>query len=403
MTELGDVMKRSADWLLKRQDSTSGGWASRAGRVVSTLNTAETIIALLDGDVVAAGDNRIRQGVQFLLKHQFKEGSDVGTWPREVLGDQGEPYQIPDMVRTSFGIQALIKAGTGIDEDPIKNAVDWLLGLRNTDNGWGYRRNSTSGSIPTCFALMALMEAYRAGMDQCKQSIINGLEFLVEKCGNEDGSFGNPGPLRAVHTIYATLVLQAARRCQLSPYLAKEKGAIGWLLEHPDDARKLVEERVTIDPSGRFDYGFLFMTDSLLIKVLTGSEFKEHRNSGLAREAMISLRDKMDESGGFYGYRVFSWSTAKVLSALGMVRSQYQEFPNRNPEYSGPKAGNFLFGFAILVSVAVVYLTVEDRFQLLHAAIFIFLMLALLLAYGRIGEKTFKELVQGVFNILKKR
>jgi len=307
------------------------------------------------------------------------------------------------MVRTSFAIRTLIKAGIGVNEEPVENAVDWLIAIRNEDKGWGSRRGSPSALIPTCLALIALLEAYRARMNRCKQPITDGLAFLVGKYHKAEGSFGDPGPLKAVHTIYATLVLQAARGCELSPYLEKEKGAIGWLLEHPDEARKLVEERIKIDPSGRFDYGFLFMTDSLLIKVLTGSAYKEHRNSALARNAIISLRDKMDESGGFFGYRVFSWSTAKVLSALSIASSRYHEFPKRRPEYSGLKAGNFLLAFAVLLSIAVVYLAINKSFNMLHAVLFIFLMIASLLGYGKIGEKTFKELVQSVLNILRKK
>ena len=56
------------------------------------------------------------------------------------------------------------------------------------------------------------------------------------------------------------------------------------------------------------------------------------------------------------------------------------------------KLGNFLLGFAVLISFFVVMLTLKGQFGLLHAMIFVFLMLASLLGYGRIGEKTFKEM-----------
>lgn len=399
MAEIKEVMNKSANWLLEKQDKHTGGWADRAGGLASILNTAEAIIAILDGGVTVAGDKRIQQGVQFLLQCQCTKGPDRGTWPRVHSVEHGKPIQIPDMVRTSFAIQALIKAGTGVKEKPVVDAVEWLLTIRNKDNGWGYRQGNPSVLMPTCFALMALIEAYKAGLNKHKQHITDRLKFLVDKYSNTRGSFRDPGPFEAVHTIYATLVLQAARSCELSLYTDKENVAIGWLLEHPDKARQLVEERVTIDAKGRLDYDFLFMTDSLLIRVLMGSLREEHQNSTLARDTMISLREKKDEGGGFYGSRVFSWSTAKVLSALSIASSQFREFPKRPPEYTGVKVGNFVLIFAILLLASVVYLTIKNSFQLQQAAVFIFLMLASLLAYGKIGEKTFKELVKGVTNL----
>lgn len=404
--ELKEVMKKSADWLLKNQDPHTGGWADRAGEPSSILNTAEVIIAILDGHTIRPGDNRIQKGVQFLLDHQCTRGADQGAWARELPGNGGGIIQIPDMVRTSFAIQALIKAGTWVNKEPVKNAIDWLLAIRNEDNGWGYRRDTPSEPMPTCFALMALLEVYNAKMEECQQPAIDGLKFLVGNYCNTTGSFGAEGPLEAVNTIYAALVLQEARRCELSSYFNKEERAIEWLLTHPDKARKLVEGRIMIDTDGRFNYDFLFMTHSLLIRVLAGSVHKEHQNSKLARETLITLGDKMDPSGGFYGDRVFSWSTAKVLSALSMAVSHFQEFPERSPEYSGLKAGILVWIFAILLSAFVVYLTINESFKLLHAGVFIFLMLASLLAYGMIGEKTFKELVKGVpglSNLWRKR
>jgi hypothetical protein len=405
MTELTDVMKKSADWLLENQDAHTGGWADRAGGMPSILNTAEAVTAILDGHTVQPGDHRIQRAVQFLLRHQIAGGDDRGAWAREFPGNGGGIIQVPDMVRTSFAIEALIKAGTGVDTEPVKNAVQWLLAVRNADSGWGYRRGSPSAPTPTCFALMALIEAHKAKMEECRQPVIDGLDFLVGKHRNAAGSFGPAGPLEAVHTIYATLVLQAARRCELSSYSDREEEAIQWLREHPDEATKLVEERIMIDADGRYNYDFLFMTHSLLIRVLAGSRDKEDQNSALARGTLITLRDRMHPSGGFYGDRVFVWSTAKVLSALSMAVSHFQAFPDRSPEYSGVKAGTLVWVFAILLSAFVVYLTVKGSFELLHAGIFIFLMLALLLAYGMIGEKTFKELVRdlpGLSNLRKK-
>ncbi len=401
--QLGEVISRSGDWLLNIQDKASGGWKDILGKTPSTLNTAEAIIALLDGAHVVPGDVRVQKGVKFLLDHQSTEGSDKGSWPKEVWTDHGA-YRIADMVRTSFAIQALIKAGQGVNTGPVESAVNWLLSIKNEDSGWGYCKGSPSYLMPTCFAMMALLAACRAGMNQCEDPITSGLQLLVQRYSTPEGCFDVPGPLRAVHTIYTVLVLQEARRAALSVFTQKETEAIRWLLRNPDDATKMVEEIITIDPATeRGNYGFTFMTDSLLIRVLIGSKEKEHRESGLARDAMLSLKDKMDVDGGFYGYRVFSWSTAKVISALCVAKSEYKDFPRRRPEYPGRKSGNFIFAFAVLLSGFVVYLTMKGGFSWLQALFLAFLMLASLLAYGKIGEKSFTELATLLLGLIKKK
>jgi len=203
----------------------------------------------------------------------------MGAWPREVAAGERDapPYHIADLVRTSFAVEALIKAGRGVDQEPVKNAVNWLLHCRRLDNGWSGHKESASTFMPTCFVLLALIEACRAGMTRCKRKIEEGVRFLVDHYQKPEGCFDDPGPLRAVHTIYGTLTLQAVRRANLGRYAQEEKQAIEWLLRHPDEARKQVEEQLEIDPRGRGNYGFLFMTESLLIRSLMSSEDKKYR------------------------------------------------------------------------------------------------------------------------------
>ncbi|MBV5328423.1 MAG: hypothetical protein JZU65_12450, partial [Chlorobium sp.] len=113
MTQITKIINTAGEWLLKQQDRKSGGWADRPGGHVNTLNTAEVMIALIDSGICTAGSGAIQQANQFLLKHQTSEGQDRGSWPREVVMEQSLTVYIPDLVRTSFSIQALIKAGLG--------------------------------------------------------------------------------------------------------------------------------------------------------------------------------------------------------------------------------------------------------------------------------------------------
>lgn len=407
--QLREVMERAGQWLLRNQDP-SGGWAERPGKIPSALNTAESIIALIDAGLAKAGDKPIQEAMGFLLKHKRCEaGPDHGAWPREYQAEGGSPVRmIPDILRTAFAIEALIKAGRAVDAEPVKESVQWLIASQNTgdiDHGWGYRRNVASSITATCYALLALLEAHRAGAAQCKQPIERGLAYLVDRCHNDDGSFGTQGPLLAVHTVCAALVLQAARRQELGSVRSVncEKAALEWLRRNPDSANRLVEEQIQIDaqPGGAGNYGFLFMTDSLVLRALMGSDHVEHHHSEQATTALLTLKDRWDNSGGgFYGPRVFSWSTAKALSALTATR--VQEFPERKPEREpGFTVGQIVMvAFTLLLLGSVLYLTILKSFELLHAVFFSVLILALLLVSRFIGEKTFAELFNGLVGAL---
>ncbi|HXQ24478.1 MAG TPA: prenyltransferase/squalene oxidase repeat-containing protein [Candidatus Acidoferrales bacterium] len=395
MPELSEAVERAASWLLTNRDPTTGGWATQQGARANTLNTAEALCALFDAKI-QPGDMRVRDAVAFLLKHQCKAGADQGSWPREIVLEDGSQALIPDIVRTCFVVEALIKSGIGPTDEPVAAALEWIQGMRNADGSWPYRRAAPSALMPTCFALLALVEAYRAGDQSLKSVIEAGLDRLVARFRQSSRAFGQPGPLEAVHTIYATLVFQAARRADLSRFNRQEVEAISWLRQHPNQATRLVEERMEIDPNGPGDYGFLFMTDALLIRVLAGAATQEPRNSELVRGALMGLAGKTDESGGFYGYRVFSWSTAKAISALCVAGAEYQDFPKQSPEYTGLTVGPFILAFALLLAVFVTYLSSVERFSFSTALSFMFLMLAALFGYGKLGEKTFAELVQRI-------
>lgn len=410
-------MDNAGQWLLGQQDPATGGWADRCGGHINALNTAETMIGLIDAGILNAGADPVQKGVQFLLTHQFREGPNRGSWPREIVSEQGITTRIPDIVRTSFAIQALIKAGVGFDQEAVQDALNWLVEVRDEKTkGWGYAPGKPSELMPTCFVLSAQLEVYKASQqNRLQEQIQEGLKYIVDtyyKSGGDEerGSFGEPNSLRAVHTIYSALVLQMARCCNLSLYTNQEKEAIKWLQRHPDSAIRLTEEWVDIEKnSGAGNqsggYGFMFMSDTLLIRLLMGSDNVDDRASGLADHAMNSLKDKLNETtGAFYGYRECSWSTAKALSALSVLRkhtdNQYPDFPHRDPEFTGWTTGPFILGFVILLSIFGFYLMVEEKFNLLAFSFFTALIMAALLAYGAIGEKTFKELFRRLMNPL---
>jgi hypothetical protein len=305
-------------------------------------------------------------------------------------------------------ISALVKGGKGLDIGPVQEAVRWLAERQNKhkgDHGWGFRPGDAGRLLPTCFAVLSFLRTSTTGdQNPWKEEIEEGLRFLVRKFKRPDGSFGE-GSLQASHTIFAALALGAARDCGLSSNFPLEKRAIEWLLSEPDKALRSAEETIRIDPEegGDGDYGFHFQTEAFLLRVLGESALQEHRSTELWLRVQRSLSSNFDQNtGGFYGQRVFSWSTAAALHSIKLTERRLQEIPASPAEYPGMKIGSVIVVLAVIIIGGVIYLSMEGHFGTLHAAIFGFLMLACLLAYGRLGENTFRELVSPLVNRFSK-
>jgi len=392
--KINEVIETSTKWLLDQQNE-DGGWAERIGQKINVLNTAEAIIALMDGGrinnkKINPGHIKIKNAVNFLLRKQSKNGS----WTREVIAGSGKHYEIPDILRTSFVIRSLIKVGIGISDVPIKKSVKWLIKNRNKNHGWGYKKDDPSELMPTCLVLLAFLELYQASDKDItyKEIIDRGLQLLVSWQNEADGSFENKSQLKAAYTIYGTLVLQAATRGEINPYAKREKKAIEWLLENRDQTMMVTEELVKIDAEDKNNYGFLFMTDTLLLTVLMDHEPSENYIKKAVFETLLNIKQKRDLSGGFHGYRVFSWSTAKVLSALATVTQDYKKFPEITPIVKGYNIGKAIIILVMIIIIITSILIIIGDLKPWHAIFFLLLMLPVLLANKLIGEKTFTEL-----------
>ena len=85
---------------------------------------------------------------------------------------------------------------------------------------------------------------------------------------------------------------------------------------------------------------------------------------------------------------------------------EYPDLPARIPESrsesTGWKIGPVIIGFATLLSGFGFYLMINEKFDLLAFSFFVVMMLVALLAYGAIKEKTFKELLSSLADLIKK-
>jgi hypothetical protein len=396
--------------LLATQDA-SGGWGEHPGAILSPFNTAEAVLALSAASPVdgAAVQQSIRKALVYIYAQHECEPlppPDSGSWWRASQVN-GEEHKVADIIRTSMVIGALINTGEGSEKPILAAAIAWLVGRQNAtngDTGWGFQRGMESKVLPTCFALLALMAASIANpTNPWKNSIELGLKRLTDVFRKADGSF-DAGILAAAHTIYACLVLKAARVGGYSIVASAEKDAIRWLLNNQDDALSPVEEKIEIDPIAAADYSFTFMMEALLLRVLGNSQDAGDRETQLWLNAQRAMRDAYDDTtGGFYGRRVFSWSTANGLYAVRSSEHSLQPIPPRPAEDPGGiKVGNIILFLALVLIGAVVYLAAVDKFTILLAIFFGGLVLGCLLAYGKIGERTFTQLVSQLIGAAKK-
>ncbi len=89
--------------------------ADITGRVIEALSRRE----------FPAGRESIRQGVQYLLQTQERNGSWYGHW--------GVAY----VYGTFLALRGLRASGEGGAADAIRRGADWLAAVQNRDGGWG--------------------------------------------------------------------------------------------------------------------------------------------------------------------------------------------------------------------------------------------------------------------------
>ncbi len=392
-----NMLDRAAGWLLKQQDQNSGGWPPYHGGPISTLNTAEVIVALLDMNQEEYANNpQIKKGLDFIERERCCDGNNRGAWLRSVPRTDEKIVPIPDIIRTSFAVQALIRAYRG-NNSAAQEGLDWLIKVRR-DNGWGYSEDAPISIMPTCFALLALNDATSNRIRRYTDIIESGIRCLIDfrqDCGSFCSSQDRIDRLEAIHTVYVILTLQAVRISRVSnAYYEEEERGLRWLLDHPEYSLQIIEDRIAIDgQDGAGSYDFLYLASTFVPQVMLNARQEEFRNIGrniLLEEALKGLMSTWNsETGGFYSPRPVTWATAKAITSLKSSIDIINGFEPVSHSIKDPvKVGRDILIFLIFMVLVVAALTFYGVFTSLSASIFIIFAIIALAGYDVISDKT---------------
>ena len=198
------AIARAREWIAGLQ-SRDGAWAAfDADNTHSYLNhipfadhgalldpptadvTARCVSLLAQLGETSETSATLARGVAALVADQEKDGSWFGRW--------GMNY----IYGTWSALSALAIAGQGRQAQPMRRAVDWLIGIQNADGGWGegadsyklgYRayQRAPSTASQTSWALLALMAAGEAD----HPAVARGVAYLGASQG-ADGFWSEP-------------------------------------------------------------------------------------------------------------------------------------------------------------------------------------------------------------------
>jgi squalene-hopene/tetraprenyl-beta-curcumene cyclase len=200
----GPAIARAREWIEGLQ-SRDGDWAAfDADNTHSYLNhipfadhgalldpptadvTARCVSLLAQLGETAATSRTLARGVAALVNDQEKDGSWFGRW--------GMNY----IYGTWSALCALAAAGQDRQSEPMRRAVNWLVGIQNADGGWGEGSDSyklgykgyapaPSTASQTAWALLGLMAA--GGADH--PAVARGVAYLAAN-QSDDGFWNEP-------------------------------------------------------------------------------------------------------------------------------------------------------------------------------------------------------------------
>jgi len=198
------ILKKAINHIISEQDE-SGAWSRLKGEFPCETEPTSWAVKVLSMNKTAL--NKVRKGVQFILRDQEPDGS----WNNNAA-------------HTGFAIMALQE--TGMSDEAIGKAISYLRNVQHEEGG--FQRTAGVGESSTLHTAIVLFAMREAGFGIGDPMVRKALVWLVS-CQNKDGGYGvsrgTPsvafGTARAVKALcmYGTLLTE--------PFV---KDGIAWLM-----------------------------------------------------------------------------------------------------------------------------------------------------------------------------
>jgi hypothetical protein len=164
---------------------------------------------------------------------------------------------------------------------------------------------------------------------------------------------------------------------------------VSWIDAQGAAVTQWFSETIKLGDSEGASYTFTHVTPALYLD--TFGDRLSAKNA-VARESMIVMHENMDPvSCGMSGKRPVSWATAKALLGFSAVVKTFPTFPEREIPLAQVTGRHYLLGFLLLILAAATAVALAGKISVQYVGLLSGLVLAGLLIYGLISEKSFLQ------------
>lgn len=285
---------------------------------------------------------------------------NAGLEPESPTISRGLSYISEDVLEKTYSVSlqsmALCAANPNRYARQIQRNTEWLIKIQSADGGWGYGDDSGGYSDPSNsqFALLALHEAQRVGVDVAPQAMADCFDKsrkYWQDQQNPDGSFhydrGTGGSGSMTSAGVASLMIVGAQADQLQASAQQSVSCCG----NVDDNQQRIEKAlnwlgdffsVTGNPRGNDHHYLYYMYALERVGRLSGRRYftaSNGRQIDWYREGAVALLRRQQESGSFGTTSYGNESSEIALGLLFLAKGKRQVVVNRL-EYGQPSAWN---------------------------------------------------------------
>ena len=369
-----DQITKGFLYLQRVQNSDGGIPATKPGAVSGCWTTAETLETLLSSSYFSKDPKAFAEGlIHFLKSSQLTTGHQRGGWPLVSAGTRAST------MATGHAVSALLLVKNFYQEDKalitkvaplIDKGMEWLTTNQNSDGGWGVEPSGgtdgvKSRMISTVYALRAFL-ANSKTVDSSK-NVRDAVEW-IKQLANSDGGFGGQFGDRSdsCNSARAVTALLRSQYCKPSDRLMQR--AIRFIV-YSRPKFKLwpldTETYVTEGAPGQTIYNSNTTADVLEAFLRCGLF-----NAAVEDLVRWFLADQEEEGSWYLGANkdfvreISTWSTNEALSALMLAARVYAARKLPSVQKTARVFKRIAITFALLAVLEVLFIVdLPDAFR----------------------------------------